>query len=81
MRPQGNGLVEMVDERSTDKGFYCGDVVTRFMNDWARTALQVYDALYGHDEQALLQIESILKLIAKRPMFGSEVYNHYVPDT
>ena len=50
-------------------------------NAWARTALQVYDALYGHDEQALIQIESMLKLIAKQPMFGSEIYNRYVPDT
>ena len=49
-------------------------------NAWARTGLQIYDALYGHDEQALLQIESMLKLIAKQPMFGSEIYNRYVPD-
>lgn len=33
MRPQGNGLVEMVDERSTDKGFYCGDLVGFITSD------------------------------------------------
>lgn len=33
MRPQGNGLVEMVDERSTDKGFYCGDLVRHITSD------------------------------------------------
>ena len=50
-------------------------------NAWARTALQVFDALNGHDEQALIQIESMLKLIAKQPIFGSEVYNRYQADT
>lgn len=49
-------------------------------NAWARTGLQIYDALYGHDEEALLQVESTLKLIAKTPMFGSEVYDRYRAD-
>lgn len=33
MRPQGNGLVEIVDERSTDNGFYCGDLVGFITSD------------------------------------------------
>ena len=49
-------------------------------NVWARTGLQIYDALNGHDEEALLQIESMLKLVAKKPMFGSEIYNRYKSD-
>ena len=33
MRPQGNGLIEMVDERSSERGFYCGDLVGFITND------------------------------------------------
>jgi len=49
-------------------------------NTAARTALQIYDATHKQDEDALIKIESSLKLIARHPMFGSEVYGRYMPD-
>ena len=49
-------------------------------NMYARTALQVYDATFMQDEKANIQIESMLKLIAKHPVFGSEVYDRYTAD-
>lgn len=32
MRPKGNGLIEIVDEKSKDKGFFCMQLVT-FINE------------------------------------------------
>lgn len=33
MRPVGNGLIELVDEKSTDKGFFCMKLVGFIMTE------------------------------------------------
>ena len=33
MKPQSNGLIELVEERSNDKGFFCMDLVSHIMDD------------------------------------------------
>ena len=33
MKPTGNGLIEMVDEKSTDRGFFCMELVGFIFKD------------------------------------------------
>ena len=33
MKPNGNGIIEMVDDRSSDRGFFCMDLVGHITDD------------------------------------------------
>ena len=41
-RPQSNGLVELVDEKSSDRGFFCMDLVSFMFGDEATKVWEVW---------------------------------------
>lgn len=50
MKPNGNGIIEMVDDRSSDRGFFCMDLVGHITDDpqfdgsWEYWHLRFYEA-------------------------------------
>lgn len=42
-RPQGNGLIELVDEKSHDKGFFCMQLVSYIRRENAQTRTDMQD--------------------------------------
>lgn len=45
MKPKGNGLVELIDDKTKDKGFFCMRLVA-FLNEEVKPGTEEYGVLW-----------------------------------
>lgn len=47
MRPNGNGLIEMVDEKSKERGFFCMRLAGYILKEQKETGADLYDQRFA----------------------------------
>lgn len=67
-RPSGNGLIELIDEKSHDRGFFCMQLVAFIMKEkekCGRSVADLWEERFGEAKNGVCRYSSSCHIYAK----------------